>query len=69
MNIMTFPWSRGADCRSFIAWLLNFIGAYLPTSLIRDSCLNLFLTGKSAHSVAGFAMIHDNQKYPRAKKR
>src|SRR4030095_12364705 len=61
MNIMTFPWSRGADCRNFTAWLLNSIGPYLPTSPIRDSCSNLSLTRKSAHLVVGFAMIHGNQ--------
>src|SRR5215510_9475837 len=66
MNIMTFPWSPGADCRSFTAWFLNFTGPYLPTSPIRDSCSNLSLTRKSAHLVAGFAMIHGNQRYPRA---
>src|SRR4029453_14300887 len=61
MNIMTFPWSRGADCRSFTAWLLNSIGPYVPTNPIRDSCSNLSLTRKSAHLVVGFAMIHGNQ--------
>src|SRR5262249_62144449 len=66
MNIMTFPWSRGADCRSFTAWLLNFTGRYLPTSPIRDSCSNLSLTKKSAHLVVGFVMIHGNQRHPQA---
>jgi hypothetical protein len=68
MNIMTFPWSCGADCRSFTAWLLNFTGPYLPTSPIRDSCSNLSLTKKSAHLVVGFALIHGNHRYPRPKK-
>src|SRR5215475_6567638 len=67
MNIMTFPWSSGADCRSFTAWLLNFTEPYLPTSPIRDSCSNLSLTRKSAHLVVGFAMIHGHHGYPRAK--
>src|SRR4030095_9417855 len=66
MNIMTFPWSRGADCRSFTAWLLTFTGPYLANSPIRDSWSNLSLTKKSAHLVVGFAMIHGNQRYPRA---
>src|SRR5262245_62059521 len=66
MNIMTFPWSPGADCRSFTAWFLNFTGPYLPTSPIRDSCSNLSLTKKSVHLVVGCAMIHGNQRYPRA---
>src|SRR5262245_42807635 len=68
MNIMTFPWSRGADCRSFTAWLLNFTEPYLPTSPIRDSCSNLSLTRKSAHLVVGFAMIYGHHRYPRVKK-
>src|SRR6476646_8482477 len=67
MSIMTFPWSRGADCRGFTAWLLNFTGPYLPTSPIHDSCSNLFSTRKSAHLVVGFAMIHGNQRYQRAR--